>query len=75
MKEDCLEIFKKIRRKSHQPEKGGKSHSAENSGKGTFLLRNGFVFHCRGFGCVQNQVLNTHGKSGQCTKSGPIALN
>ena len=41
------------------------------------FVRNGFVFHARGFGCIQNQVLTTNGKKGksaQCTKSGPIVL-
>ena len=32
-------------------------------------------FHVRGFGCARNQVLSTHGKSAQWTKSGLIALN
>ena len=27
--------------------------------RGTLLLRNGFVFHVTGFGCVKNQVLST----------------
>ena len=30
--------------------------------RGTLLLWNGFVFHVRGFGCVQNEVLSTYGK-------------
>ena len=38
-------------------------------------LGDGFVFHVRGFGCVQNQVLSTYGKSAPCTKRGHIALN
>ena len=29
---------------------------------------NGFVFHVRGFGCIQNEVLSTYGKSAQSTQ-------
>ena len=36
----------------------------------TPLICIGFVFHVRGFGCVQSQVLDTNGKSAQCTRSG-----
>ena len=43
--------------------------------RGTLLLWNGFVFHVRGFECVQNEVLITDGESAQCTQSGPIVLN
>ena len=35
------------------------SQSAEKNGKGSLLHFNGFVFHVRGFGCVQSQVLST----------------
>ena len=54
----------------------GKSHSGGKSGKGILLLWNGFVFHVRGFGCGQNQVLNTCGKSPQCqcSKSRPFRV-
>ena len=41
--------------------KGGKSHSVEK--KLTLLLWNGFLSHVRGFGCVENEVLSTYGKS------------
>ena len=34
--------------------------------EGAFLPWNGFVFHVRGFGCVQNEVLSTHGKNSLC---------
>ena len=57
-----MKIFGK---KSHKAEKGEKLHSAEKCGTGTLLLWNGFVFDVRGFGCVQNQVLSTYGKSAQ----------
>ena len=40
----------------HSAEKGGKSHSVEKKW-------NGFLSHVRGFGCVENEVLSTHGKS------------
>ena len=44
--------------------KYGQSHSAEKKeGKGTLLLWNGFSSHVRGFGCVENEVLSTYGKS------------
>ena len=44
------------------------SHSAEKIGKGALLLWNVFVFYVRGFGCVQNHVLSTHGKSAHCAQ-------
>ena len=43
--------------------KKSESHSAEKVDRGTLLLWNSFVFHVRDFGCVQNQVPNTYGKS------------
>ena len=45
---------------SHSAKKLEVNHSALNC----------FVFYVRGFGCAQNQVLSTFGKSAQCTKSG-----
>ena len=42
----------------------------ENLERGTSCFAMRFVFHGRGFECVQNQVLNAFGKSAQCTKSG-----
>ena len=45
------------------PKRGGKSPSVKKSTKGTLLLRNGFLSHVRGFGCVENQVPSTYGKS------------
>ena len=48
---------------SHSAEKRGKSHSVEKFGNGTLLLWNGFLSHVRGFGCVENEVLSTYGKS------------
>ena len=44
-----------------------KSHSGENMDRGTIQLWNGFIFHVRGFGCVQHQVLSTYGKNAQST--------
>ena len=43
------------------PKKGRKSHSIEK--KWTLLLWNGFLSHVRGFGCVEDEVLSTYGKS------------
>ena len=43
--------------------KKGKSHSVKKSGKRTLLLRNGFLSHVRGIGCVENEVPSTYGKS------------
>ena len=68
-----LETFKNFQKKSFMAEK--RSHSAKKVNKVALLLWNGFVFHVRDFGCVQNEVLSTYGKSTQCTKGGPIALN
>ena len=45
------------------PKKGEKSHSAEKCKRGTLLLWNGFLSHVRGFGCVENEVQSTYGKS------------
>ena len=45
------------------PKKGGKSHSVEKVKRGTLLLWNGFLSHVRAFGCVENEVLSTYGKS------------
>ena len=42
------------------PKKGGKSQCRK---KWTILLWNGFLSHVRGFGCVENEVLSTYGKS------------
>ena len=33
-----------------------------------------FLFHVRGFGYVQNEVLSIYGKSGQWTKKGPFRV-
>ena len=50
------------------PEKGGKSHSVKKVERGTLLLWNGFLSHVRGFGCVENEVLSTYGKSALMNK-------
>ena len=53
--------IKKIGKKSVSvPKKGGKSQCRK---KWTLLLWNGFLSHVRGFGCVENEVLSTYGKS------------
>ena len=51
--------IKKIREKISLtvPKKGGKSHSVEKGGPFCFLS------HVRGFGCVENEVLSTYGKT------------
>ena len=49
-----------------KPKNGDKSHVAEKLKDTTLLLWKGFVFHVRGSGCVQNQVLRAYGKSAQC---------
>ena len=55
--------FLKNSRKNLTAEKRrGKSQCQKIGKEG---LCNAFVFHVRGFGCVQNQVLNTYGKSAQ----------
>ena len=40
-----------------------KQESLIVSKKWTLLLWNGFLSHVRGFGCVENEVLSTYGKS------------
>ena len=67
-----IENFSK---KSHKTEKREVSECRKKWKGETLLLWNGFLSHVRGFGCVQNEVLSTYGKSAYCTKSGPIALN
>ena len=55
--------IKKFRKKISLtvPKNGGKSHNIKK--KWTLLLWNGFLSHIRGFGCVENEVLSTYGKS------------
>ena len=68
-----FEDFKKLRKKSHKAEKGrGKSHSAEKLEGGPFWVLH---FKVEAFGCVQNQVLSTFGKSESFTKSGTYAMS
>ena len=61
--------IKKFRKKMRNlnsltlPKKEGKSYSVEKVERGTLLLWNGFLSHVRGFGCVENEVLSTYGKS------------
>ena len=67
----CCKVSKKSRgpfdiekfsKKSHKAGKE-KSHGVEIVEKVTILHWKGFAFHVRGFGCVQNEVLCTYGKS------------
>ena len=57
-KGDPLETSINFRNKISQSLKVSKKN-----GKGTLLLWNGFLFHDRGFGCDQNEVIITCGKS------------
>ena len=45
-----------------------KKNSEETSHKVEKKIWNGFVFHVRGFGCVQHQVLSNYGKIEQCAQ-------
>ena len=55
--------IKKISEKnqSHSAEKRRKVSQCRK--KWTLLLWNGFLFHVRGFGCVENELLSTYAKS------------
>ena len=69
IKGEPLETLKKFRKKSHEAEKSLRvPNKSKISKMRTLLLWNGFVFHVRGFGCVQNQVLSTYFKSAQCVQ-------
>ena len=58
-------LIKNFRKKVSQSQKrGGKSPVVPKKvERGTLLLWNGFLSHVRGFGCVENAVLSTYGKS------------
>ena len=45
------------------PKKGESLIVSKKVERGALLLWNGFLSHVRGFGCVENGVLSTHGKS------------
>ena len=61
---DPLETSKNFRKKSHSKNGVGESRSVEKSGKGDPSALEWFLFHIRGFGCVQtDEVLSTYGKS------------
>ena len=45
------------------PKKGGSLIVSKKVERGTLLLWNGFLSHVRGFGCVENKILSTYGKS------------
>ena len=58
------ETLKNFRKKISQSRKGrGSFRVPKKSRRGTLLLWNRFGFHVRGFGCAQNQVRSTFGKS------------
>ena len=59
---DPSDTLKKISENVSQSRKRGKSHSAKKCKKGDPLALEWFIFHVRGFGCVQNQVPSTYGK-------------
>ena len=62
LRRDPLETLKDIRKKSFtKPKYGGRLIVPKKVEMGTLLLWNGFLFHVRGFGCAENQVLSTHG--------------
>ena len=68
-----MKTLKNIEKSLTKPKKGrGKSHSAEKLDGGPFWVLH---FKVEGFGCVQNQVLNTFGKSESFTKSGTYAMS
>ena len=48
---------------SHKAKKGVSIIVSKTVERGTLLLWNGFLIHVKGFGCVQNEVLSTYGKS------------
>ena len=54
---------KKNSEKNECRKKGERLIVSEKVERGTLLLWNGFLFHVRGFGCVENVVLSTNGKS------------
>ena len=59
---DPLETSKYFRKKSHKAEKRENFIVSKKWNGVTLLLWNGFVFHVRGFGCIQNEELSTNGK-------------
>ena len=77
----CCKISKKLKLNIFEKN----SHTAEKAGGGSPMVPKKLerVVFCFGMvlyfmleaGCVQNEVLSNYGKSAQCTKSGPIALN
>ena len=68
-----MKTLKNFEKKSHKAEKGrGKSHSAEKLEGGPFWVLH---FKVEAFGCVQNQVLSTFGKSESFTKSCTYAMS
>ena len=60
-----LKTLKIFRKKASQSRKWGGESLIEpkNIEEGTTLLWNAFVFHVRGVGCLQNEVLNTYGEN------------
>ena len=69
------DIGKFSKKKSQSRKKGRSLIVSTKVERGTLLLWNGFLFHVRGFGRVQNEVLSIYGENAQCTKSGLIVFN
>ena len=68
-----MKTLKNFEKGLTKPKKGrGKSHSAEKLEGGPFWVLH---FKVEAFGCVQNQVLSTFGKSEHFTKSGTYAMS
>ena len=68
-----FEDFKQFRKEVSQSRKrGGESLIAPKNWKGHFWVLH---FKAEAFGCVQNQVLSTFGKSEYFTKSGTYAMS
>ena len=63
---DPLKIFENISKSLTVP---------GNMERGNLLLWNGFLFHVRGFGHVQNEVVSTYGKTAKCTKTGSYSVS
>ena len=56
-----IKLFRNISRSR----KKGEVSECRKIDEGTLLFWNGLDFFVRGFGCVQDQVLSTYGKSAQ----------
>ena len=63
LKGETFEDIEKFSFKSFTKPKRGRLIVPKTEEKGTLRLWNESVFHVKDFPCVQNQVLNTYGKS------------